>query len=65
MGASLFIAHFQKFWQPSGNGRKAPDKEKANQRAKSLIGLKNSGSSTWARTRDLRINSPALYRLSY
>ncbi len=24
-----------------------------------------SGSSTWARTRDLRINSPALYRLSY
>jgi hypothetical protein len=25
----------------------------------------NSGSSTWARTRDLRINSPALYRLSY
>ncbi len=25
----------------------------------------NSGSPTWARTRDLRINSPALYRLSY
>ena len=24
-----------------------------------------SGSSTWARTRDLRINSPSLYRLSY
>ena len=24
-----------------------------------------SGSSTWARTRDLRINSPALYQLSY
>ena len=23
------------------------------------------GSSTWARTRDLRINSPSLYRLSY
>ena len=23
------------------------------------------GSSTWARTRDLRINSPALYQLSY
>jgi hypothetical protein len=23
------------------------------------------GSSTWARTRDLRINSPALYPLSY
>ena len=27
--------------------------------------LGNCGSSTWARTRDLRINSPALYRLSY
>jgi hypothetical protein len=25
----------------------------------------NFGSSTWARTRDLRINSPALYQLSY
>ena len=24
-----------------------------------------AGSSTWARTRDLRINSPSLYRLSY
>ncbi len=23
------------------------------------------GSPTWARTRDLRINSPALYQLSY
>ena len=23
------------------------------------------GSPTWARTRDLRINSPSLYRLSY
>ncbi len=28
-------------------------------------GVLNFGSSTWARTRDLRINSPALYRLSY
>jgi hypothetical protein len=26
---------------------------------------KISGSSTWARTRDLRINSPVLYQLSY
>ncbi len=24
-----------------------------------------SGSPTWTRTRDLRINSPSLYRLSY
>ena len=30
-----------------------------------LQGLVNTGSPTWARTRDLRINSPALYRLSY
>ncbi len=28
-------------------------------------GLLEFGSPTWARTRDLRINSPALYRLSY
>ncbi|SOT40555.1 hypothetical protein F01_310057 [Burkholderia cenocepacia] len=28
-------------------------------------GLCVFGSPTWARTRDLRINSPALYRLSY
>jgi uncharacterized protein YndB with AHSA1/START domain len=27
--------------------------------------LESIGSPTWARTRDLRINSPALYRLSY
>ena len=27
--------------------------------------LLESGSSTWARTRDTRINSPLLYRLSY
>jgi hypothetical protein len=27
--------------------------------------VKLFGSPTWARTRDLRINSPALYRLSY
>ena len=28
-------------------------------------GLAVSGSPTWTRTRDLRINSPSLYRLSY
>jgi hypothetical protein len=28
-------------------------------------GLSNSGSPTWTRTRDLRINSPSLYQLSY
>ena len=35
-----------------------------------ITGLKvqsywNFGSPTWTRTRDLRINSPSLYRLSY
>ena len=40
------------------------------QKAKGVAGtnrlpLAVLGSSTWARTRDLRINSPALYRLSY
>ena len=29
------------------------------------VGLFLSGSPTWARTRDTRINSPLLYRLSY
>src|SRR4051812_9098562 len=30
-----------------------------------IIYCLNSGSPTWTRTRDLRINSPSLYRLSY
>ena len=33
--------------------------------AKRMKHLGLFGSPTWARTRDLRINSPALYRLSY
>ena len=32
---------------------------------KKLARLSYSGSPTWTRTRDLRINSPSLYRLSY
>ena len=35
------------------------------QKARSVAGLAISGSPTWARTRDTRINSPLLYRLSY
>ena len=31
----------------------------------SLQGLVFCGSPTWTRTRDLRINSPSLYQLSY
>nr|SPS05503.1 protein of unknown function [Candidatus Nitrotoga fabula] len=30
-----------------------------------MQGFLLSGSPTWTRTRDLRINSPSLYRLSY
>ena len=33
--------------------------------ARIAAGRNNAGSPTWARTRDLRINSPALYQLSY
>jgi len=33
--------------------------------AESARHIKVTGSPTWARTRDLRINSPSLYRLSY
>ena len=36
-----------------------------NKTARIAAGRLNTGSSTWARTRDLRINSPALYQLSY
>jgi len=43
--------------------RNAAPKKKA--RCSKNSGLSNGGSSTWARTRDLRINSPALYQLSY
>ena len=31
----------------------------------SNLAFSEFGSPTWARTRDLRINSPSLYRLSY
>jgi len=39
-------------------------KKPSNFSVTGLFGL-NSGSSNWARTSDLRINSPALYQLSY
>jgi len=43
-----------------------PDKKKApGLLTQVLLTFRYFGSSTWARTRDLRINSPALYRLSY
>ena len=39
--------------------------EASKPRAKSRAILVFLGSPTWIRTRDLRINSPSLYRLSY
>ena len=49
-------------WHQTGTrvGRKTKKSAGAN-----LLTLVFLGSPTWARTRDLRINSPALYRLSY
>ena len=41
-----------------------PANKKANPEGLAFL-LGDAGSPTWARTRDLRINSPALYRLSY
>ena len=40
-----------------------PQSKKATPKGSLLLPL--NGSSTWARTRDTRINSPLLYRLSY
>ena len=44
----------------AGQAHKAKESAGAN-----LLTLALLGSPTWARTRDLRINSPALYQLSY
>ena len=44
------------------NTRTDATKENAPHEARRFLVF---GSPTWARTRDLRINSPALYRLSY
>ena len=50
-----------------GNGRNVVDLSRLErQKACTYVqAFESSGSSTWARTRDLRINSPALYQLSY
>ena len=42
----------------------APEKQKAQACGLGFL-LLSVGSPTWTRTRDLRINSPSLYRLSY
>ncbi len=47
--------------------QKCSEKRAGQQKDRAVAGqvLDFFGSPTWARTRDLRINSPALYRLSY
>ncbi len=55
---------------PSGASRqrlaiKSQSDPKSKKPRTFVRGFAYFGSSTWARTRDLRINSPALYRLSY
>jgi hypothetical protein len=51
---------------PYGNSTATKPAQKAKKSAgANLLTLAFLGSPTWARTRDLRINSPALYRLSY
>ena len=52
--------------QQYGNSTATKPAQKAKKSAgANLLTLAFFGSPTWARTRDLRINSPALYRLSY
>ena len=55
-------AHRPQDWHQTGTSvtQKAKKSAGAN-----LLTFAFLGSSTWARTRDLRINSPALYQLSY
>ena len=51
---------------PYGNSTATEPAQKAKKSAgANLLTFALLGSPTWARTRDLRINSPALYRLSY
>ena len=52
--------------RPYGNSTATEATQKAKKSAgANLLTLVYLGSPTWARTRDLRINSPALYQLSY
>ena len=55
------------YTDPRTFGITIPEKQKPRRggRAKFKICNEFGGSPTWARTRDLRINSPSLYRLSY
>ena len=52
----------QIFWAQNGHNPKQATKRKPPKR---LFRRFKFGSPSWARTSDLRINSPSLYRLSY
>ena len=45
--------------------KREPETQKAQPVKAGLFATTCSGSPTWTRTRDLRINSPSLYQLSY
>ena len=60
--AELLKVHSRQNWYQTGTGLAQKTKKSAGANLLTLVYL---GSPTWARTRDLRINSPALYRLSY
>ena len=59
MSYTLILTRGLLVWRPQN------EKPRRGGRAKSKICNKFGGSPTWARTRDLRINSPSLYQLSY
>src|SRR5574338_1124891 len=55
----LRITREKRWWSRAVRQNKEPN------RIGWTLCFKSLGSPTWARTRDLRINSPSLYRLSY
>ena len=61
-GVIVLEVHRPQNWHQTGTSVTQKTKKSAGANLLTFVFL---GSPTWARTRDLRINSPALYRLSY
>ena len=59
---ALDYVHQPRNWHQTGTSQTQKAKKSAGANLLTLVFL---GSPTWTRTRDLRINSPSLYRLSY
>ena len=57
-----YFGQIERFWAQNGHNPKQATKRKPPKR---LFRRFKFGSPSWARTSDLRINSPSLYRLSY